>query len=266
MIAASLSQQVSYATWSALRFKCEPAGITTVQPNQVTEFRLNTTAFPYMPNLLMFSIAPDYNLKYPFVCGRNAIVAPLKASKMDRRLSIYELDLVLNTTSDGVPHAGGSGNLAAQVVNLRLNSRQLYRMTLENCSSWESFPYSYDEWMAGQGFVALTSAQISGIVNSPCIRGQITIQGTIRCQNNMGYTIYCGSAGQPTDATPNGGNYHIDGSGVNTKPMERFAGQVVGYYTNKALVLDAKAGLLQESVFSEQFGQSLRLAGGGGTM
>ena len=48
--------------------------------------------------------------------------------------------------------------------------------------------------------------------------------------------------------------------------MERFAAQVVGYYTNKALVLDAKAGLLQESVFSEQFGQSLRLAGGGGTM
>ena len=82
----------------------------------------------------------------------------------------------------------------------------------------------------------------------------------------MGYTIYCGSAGQPTDAMPNGGNYHIDTSGINTKPMERFAAQVVGYYTNKALVLDAKAGLLQESVFSEQFGQSLRLAGGGGTM
>ena len=122
---------------------------------------------------------------------------------------------MLNTTSDGVPHAGGSGNLAAQIVNLRLNSRQLYRMTLENCSSWESFPYSYNEWMAGQGFVALTSAQISGIVNSPCIRGQITIQGTIRCQNNMGYIIYCGSAGQPTDA-----NGHIAGSAIRGKPEQ----------------------------------------------
>jgi hypothetical protein len=43
--------------------------------------------------------------------------------------------------------------------------------------------------------------------------------------------------------------------------MERFEGQVVGYYTNKSLVLDAKSGLLSEAVFSEQFGQSLRLAG-----
>ena len=51
-------------------------------------------------------------------------------------MTITHMDLSINTSSAAVPYVGGS----AQVQVARINARDLYRMTLENCASFERFP------------------------------------------------------------------------------------------------------------------------------
>ena len=70
----------------------------------------------------------------------------------------------------------------------------------------------------------------------------------------MEYSAYIGTGNPPDNA---------DGVGwINGQAYEKFEAQVVGFYCNRYIQLDAKSGMVGESVLSEQFANSLRLAGG----
>ena len=249
MIASALSAQVSYAVWGALRFQLAPQNAAAVMAHGTSHtFDLSTVAFPYMPNVLCFSISPDYNLKQNHIAAANASYEISRLSKLDQRISIKAIDLIINTSADGIPKEGGD-----EVKAIRYNARELYKMTLKNCGSVESFPYTFEEWFRHCPFVLISSDDINGITNSMGIRGQITLQGKVYGFNQMGYDAHIGTANPAQAADPNlpGVNY------------EKFQAQVVGFYTNKYLTLDSKSGMVGEAVLSESFGQSLRLAGGG---
>ena len=257
MVPAALSQQVSYATFDAIRFKAECNALAELRPKGTTEFTLRQSTFPYMPSIFIFSIAPDYNRKSPWFAGPSQDPTIPKRMRLDRRLSITHMNLVLNTSSDAMPHLGASAaNNQANAVKVRYNQRQLYRMWLDNCSSYELCPYTFQEWKK-MGFVAISSDQFSGITNSPHIRGQITLNGTIFCENNMGYACSVKNTWVAGD-TFNFGDDEA-GHGVNGTPYKHFRANVIAIFSNKALVLDSKAGLLQESVYSSQVNESLRL-------
>ena len=70
----------------------------------------------------------------------------------------------------------------------------------------------------------------------------------------MEYTAYIGT-GNPV--AHGGGDVWIAGQN-----LEKFEAQVIGFYCNRYIQLDAKSGMVGESVLSEQFANSLRLAGG----
>ena len=130
-------------------------------------------------------------------------------------------------------------------------------MTLENCASYEDFPYNFDEWYYNCGIVAINPSQLSGILNSPNIRGGVTLQGTVHCKNFMGFPINTQNTDvQYTDAVANA--VTVD----STKNVPRYRCLVSGFYTNRALVLDSKSGLLTESTYSSQFQQGLRMGSG----
>ena len=132
--------------------------------------------------------------------------------------------------------------------------RDLYNMTMQNVANYTEFPYSFEEWYANCGFVALSPSQLSGTLNSPNIRGSVVLQGKIYCQNMMKHPINV-SRGSVTfgDADGATGVYDVDGE------LPRYQCVVAGFYSNRSLVLDAKSGLLNENTFSAAFNQNLRL-------
>ena len=272
MISSSLSQAVRYATWSALRFKMQdPTGAGAngvLDAGEPCKFNLRAATFPYMPNLWVFSVQPNYETKSGRFSGNGANTDEwwARQCKSDKRLTIYQMRLQINATSDAMPFKGGGGvDTAANSVLVQLNSRELYRYYLKNSSSWESAIYSYEEWFNGGCIVAFTSEDLNGITNSPSIRGQVTISGEIFCQNNMNYAVCIADARQPGAIVPNthdsggGGNGNAT-SGFALDRLEHFSACIIGIYTNKQITVDAKSAMLSEAVFSEQLGEQLRLS------
>jgi hypothetical protein len=225
-------------------------------------FKLRAATFPYMPNLFVFSVQPLYETKSGLFANPNGSAWYSQQCKADKRISIYQMSLQLNATSDAMPFKGGGavGNgvgAPQSSVIIKLNSRDLYRYYLKNSSSWESAVYTYDEWYNGGCIVALTTEDINGITNSPSIRGQVTISGEMFVQNNMLYPVCISDSRQPGAVVVHGGG---NASGFNADPLEHFTACVIGYYTNKQITVDAKSAMVSEAVFSAQLGEQLRLS------
>jgi hypothetical protein len=252
MISAALTQQVSYATYDVLRFQADHNGAGLVQDGESTSFKLNAVSFPYMPSLFVFSIAPHYGHATPYIGSSVTDSACLQAMKGDKRCCITHINLSINTSSAAIQYDGEQ-----TVQSARINSRDLYRMTVENCASYEKFPYTYEQWAEHCGVVAVTPGQLSGVLNSPNIRGSVVLQGTVFCKNMMGHPMNASRLDQPLangDAL-NGVVF------VNQANVPRYQCIVSGFYTNRALVLDSKSGILNEATFSAAFQQSLRMGG-----
>ena len=128
-------------------------------------------------------------------------------------------------------------------------------MTLANCSSVEDFPYNFDEWLHNCGFVALTPSQLSGALASPNIRGNVVVQGQIYVQNLMG----CPGNVDTADHNLSG----ADAVDASVYPADqkcpKYRCMVSGIYSNRAIVLDAKSGLMTEATYSQAFQQQLDL-------
>ena len=262
MISSSLAQAVRYATWSALRFRMQdPSGTIAngvLAQGAAGSFKLRAATFPYMPNLFVFSIQPLYETKAKRFADPGGTSWYSQQCKADKRMTIYQMRLQLNATSDAVPFKSGGGiDTAEQSVLVKLNSRELYRYYLKNSSSWESAVYTYDEWFNGGCIVALTSDDINGITNSPSIRGQVTITGQLYVQNNMMYPAVISDSRQPLALAVHGGG---NGSGFDNTPLEHFNACVIAYYTNKQITVDARSAMVSEAVFSAQLGEQLRLS------
>ena len=248
LVSAALTQSVNYATYDVLRFRAEPdlsahGGI--IVNNADAKFTLNSVSFPYMPSLFVFSVMPHYAHCTDVVAGRDSVCSVIDSYKKDKRPCIYKMDLSINTSSSTVQHDATSGNKV-----LRYNARDLYNMTLKNCASMESFPYSFEEWMYNCGIVALTPAQLSGNLNSQNIRGNVVVQGDITCRNRMGCPMNIKMGSQL--------NTQGDGTLFPGANVPRYRCMISGFYSNRSLILDAKSGLLQESTFSQAMNQSLR--------
>ena len=125
-------------------------------------------------------------------------------------------------------------------------------MTLENTANLTDFPYTFEEWYKHCGFVALSPSQLSGTLNSPNIRGTVVLQGVIYGRNMMGFpcTVDNSDVEMPAD---------IRANRFPQKPLPRYQCMISGFYSNRALVLDAKSGIVNENTFSSAFQQSLRL-------
>jgi len=125
-------------------------------------------------------------------------------------------------------------------------------MTLQNCHSINDFAYSFEDWYQNCCIVALSPAQLSGVINSPNVRGAVTLSGTVHGRNMSGHAVNIGTASQQMAAA---------GAGVfpRDKEIPRYRCFVTGLYSNKSLVLDAKSGLINEATFSQAFGSSLRM-------
>ena len=185
LISAALTQSVSYASFDVLRFVAEPSnGVGQLKHADVCEFKLNAVSFPYMPSLFVFSVQPHYAHCTKYIAGRDKRAGMIDSMKRDKRLAITHLDLVINTSSAAVPFVGTD-----DVQTRRINARDLYRMTLENCADMTDFPYNFEDWRESCGFVALSPAQLSGQLNSPNIRGNVVMQGKIVCRNYAGHPV-----------------------------------------------------------------------------
>ena len=251
LVSAALTQSVSYASYDVLRFIAQPNNnATQLLENQTASFKLNSVSFPYMPSIFCFSIMPHYAHCTPVICGTGKDVAVVEAMKKDKRLTITHMDLSINTSSASLPYKGSQ-----DVQTRRLNARDLYLMTLENASSFEDYPDTFEEWYKGGGFCAITPAQLSGNLASPNIRGNVVIQGDIYAINKTGHPVNVA-----TQTINWGGNAGVYPQGV---ALPRYRAVVSGFFTNRSLVLDAKSGIMQESTFSQAFQQSLRLGSGG---
>ena len=163
-------------------------------------------------------------------------------------MAITHIDLTINTSAVAIPHLGGDN-----IITKRINARELYRMTLENCANLTDFSYTFEEWYKHCGFVALSPSQLSGTLNSPNIRGTVVLQGTVYGRNMMGFPCTINNADvRMADASV--GNLYVVG-----KPVPRYQCMISGFYSNRSLVLDAKSGIVNENTFSAAFNQSLRL-------
>ena len=258
MLSAAISQSVSYSTFDVLRFVADAQSNPGLKEDgdQNFTYKLNAVSFPYMPQLFVFSVCPQYGFATN-LCGSGfSAGGALEQMKMDKRVTISHIDLQINTSSAAIPFAGEGGQQAA-----RINAADLYRMTLENCASIENFPHTFEEWYYNCCVVAVTPAQLSGVLNSPNVRGGVTLQGTIHCKNLTGHPINTGA-----------GNVTYTGSGnpavdrftfEHLANVPRYRCLVSGFYCNRSLVLDAKSGLLQESTYSPAFQSGLRSGTGG---
>lgn len=258
-VSSALSSQVSYACMKALRFKMNPTQPGKVAPNEMKTFTMNATSFSYMPSCFMISVEPDYNEKLNYIAAGNAlstdavdtnILDRLYESKMDKRWLIHKLNLVVNTSPDVFPAIGNAGVEDAKRHQLTYNARQLYEFYKENTSQ-EKCLYDFDTWRRDACCVIITSEQMSGILASSSIKGNVTISGSIECVNTMGYACYVG------DASENA----LDGDyWIGTKKLEKYNAQIVGVYSNQFMSIDSKSAIIGESTLSEQFGSSLRLS------
>ena len=257
MLSAAISQSVAYSSFDVLRFVCDAKnpGIHNDGAQDV-QFRLNAVSFPYMPSLFVFSVAPHYAHTSNLVGSRATTGCALEAMKMDKRISIEHMDLQINTSSAAIPRIDGETSVQAH----RLNARDLYRMTLENCASFEDFPYDFDDWYYNCGVVAITPGQLSGILNSPNIRGGVTIQGPVHCKNLSGHPINTSTTVQ---AYPHAANANDTSVLPQNTPVPRYRCLVSGFYCNRALVLDSKSGLLTENTYSSAFQSGLRMGSSG---
>ena len=256
LVSAALTQQVSYASFDVLRFVAEPAqGANIIHDGGSTEFTLNAVSFPYMPSIFIFEIAPHYAHASKFIGMRTQDHWCLENMKKDKRCAISHMDLSINTSSAAIPYKGGPDNAQTH----RVNARDLYKMTLENCASFENFAYSFTEWYENCGFVAVTPAQLSGVLNSPNIRGSVVLQGTVYMRNLCGCPVNVSRANQIMAGNDAAAGVVYDPLGN----VPRYQCIVSGVYTNRNLVLDAKSGILSESTFSQAFAQQLRLGAGG---
>ncbi len=250
LISAALTQSVSYASFDVLRFVAEASnGVGQLKHADVCEFKLNAVSFPYMPSLFVFSVQPHYAHCTKYIAGRDKMAGMIDSMKRDKRLAITHLDLVINTSSAAVPFVGTD-----DVQTRRINARDLYRMTLENCADMTDFPYNFEDWRESCGFVALSPAQLSGQLNSPNIRGNVVMQGKIVCRNY---------AGHPVNVSTQSVAWGGDNAQFPAQELPRYQCLVSGYFSNRALVLDAKSGLMNESTYSAAFQQQLRLGTGG---
>jgi hypothetical protein len=187
--------------------------------------------------------------------------------KENRRMMIYQISLQLNATSDALPYkSGGAVDNAEKSVLVRFNARQLYRLYLKNSASWEDAHCTFEQWCNGGCVVALSSDDISGICPSPSIRGQVTLTGEVFFQNNMGFPACVADTRQAAaifagayveDNHQNGDDEET--SGMHNERMTHYEGCVIAYYTNKAMVVDAKSAMITEAVYSAQLGEQLRL-------
>ena len=252
VLAASLSQQVSYASYDTLRFLLDAQDNPDVIKHDGTnlQFRLNHVSFPYMPSLFVFSICPHYAHALRSIGKRAMDSSALEACKDDKRLTISHMDLTINTSTNAVAYDGSN-----KVITKRLNARELYRMTLENCHSINSFAHSFEDWYYSCCIVALSPSQLSGVINSPNIRGTVTISGTVFGRNMSGHPVNIGTSNLTYDDGNNMAQFPSD------EPVPRYRCFITGMYCNKSLVLDAKSGLINETTFSSAFGQSLRMGG-----
>jgi len=285
-IASSLSSNVTYASTKFLRFEREAvSGTTQMNPIQhngaPSKFVFQVVSFPYMPSCFMIEIQPDYNTKSKRIgkseqAGGGAAEAliqtefnALSASKEDKRMAIVSLDLIINTSPDVVPSHGANAYSDANIINVRYNSRQLYKLYLKNCASVERAIYSYDQWFRSGCTVLLTPADFNGILTPAHCRGNISVSGTINAVNLMGYSVYVGN-GSPAQldgnqvgaswgsvpAAPGPGQPRPGTLGV----VEKFRAAIIAVYSNSYVALDAKSGLVGENVMSEQFAAGLRLS------
>ena len=259
MLSAAISQSVAYSSYDVLRFVCD----STAASNKYfhdgeggMEFTLNAVSFPYMPSVFIFSVAPHYGHTSAVIGSAQTKGSALEAMKEDKRITITHMDLQINTSSAAVPRRDGKNTTQAH----RLNARDLYRMTLENCASFEDFPYDFEQWYYNCGFVAITPGQLSGILNSPNIRGGVTLQGNIFCKNLSGHPVNTTKGPLQYDAGANANDTTVFKNGDDV-PMYRCL--VSRFYTNRALVLDSKSGLLTESTYSAAFQSGLRMGSSG---
>ena len=258
MISAALTQQVSYASFDVLRFVCNDKspgikydGQDDDGNDQPIAFELDAVSFPYQPNLYVFSVSPHYAHLTDQIGndGKRGPSCLLDNLKQDKRMTITHIDLQINTSSNGIPYKG-TGKKQEQ----RINARELYRMTLENCASFEKFPHNFDEWLYNCAIVAVTPAQLSGVLNSPNVRGGVTLQGTVHCRNYTGHLVNTSAQNIPVDLK----SYrHFD----RNANVPRYRCLISGFYCNRALVLDSKSGLLTEATFNESFQNGLRMGG-----
>ena len=257
MLSAAISQSVAYSSFDVLRFVCDAKNPGVHDDGaQDVQFRLNAVSFPYMPSVFVFSVAPHYAHTSNLIGSNETRGSALEAMKMDKRITIEHMDLQINTSSSAIPRIDGENNVLAH----RLNARDLYRMTLENAASFEDFPYDFNDWYYNCGIVAITPGQLSGILNSPNIRGGVTLQGTVHCKNLSGHPIN-------TNTAPAQYAHAADGNDTTVLPQNtavpRYRCLVSGFYCNRALVLDSKSGLLTESTYSSAFQSGLRMGSSG---
>ena len=250
MVSAALTQTVSYATWDVLRFIADPAPNASILAHGSNfEFTLNAVSFPYMPSLFCFSIAPLYQHSPKQLGNRSNDCYMLEQMKGDKRAGISHIDLTINTSAVALPYKGGN-----DTITRSMNARDLYNMTMQNVANYTEFPYTFEEWYANCGFVALSPAQLSGTLNSPNIRGAVVVQGKVFGTNMMGHPINVARGFAAFSAAEGaGGVYQVDAG------LPRYQCVVSGFYSNRSLVLDAKSGLLNENTFSAAFQQNLRL-------
>ena len=187
-------------------------------------------------------------------------------SKEDRRWGICGVDLIVNTSPDVIPDRG-KGDSDANITTLRYNTRELYNLYLKNCASVERAIYDFDTWFQRGCCVLLTSADMNGILPSCHIRGNVSVQGTIRAVNTLGYKCYVGSGTAGVGIARALAARSIQDNGqaapvcwIQGQRFEKFECAVTGVYSNQYMALDAKSGIVGESVMSEQFGNSMRLS------
>ena len=251
LVSAALTQSVSYASFDVLRFVANPNNNKTlVNKNETCSFKLNSVSFPYMPSAFCFSIMPHYAHCTSAIAGTGKDASIIEAMKKDKRLTITHMDLSINTSSAALPYKGSQ-----DVQTRRLNARDLYMMTLENAASFEDFPEDFEQWYYGGGFCCITPAQLSGNLPSPNIRGNVVIQGDIYAINKTGHPLNVA-----TQSVAWGGDASVYPDGI---VLPRYQCVVSGFYSNRALVLDAKSGIMNESTYSQAFQQQLRLGAGG---
>ena len=251
LVSAALTQTVSYATFDVLRFIATPhAGNSPLNDGDDCSFKLNAVSFPYMPSLFIFSIKPHYAFSTDAIGNKYIESTMLEAMKGDKRLTITHIDLSINTSAKAINYRGTDS-----VPTKRLNARELYAMTLENCANVADFPYTFEEWYKDCGFVAISPAQLSGTLNSPNIRGSVVLQGMVYGRNMMGFPVNItgNTVRLDNNVAQNGEIY------TNDTAVPRYQCFISGFYSNRSLVLDAKSGLISENTFSASFQQSLRL-------
>ena len=254
LVGASIGAQISYATSDVLRFVADykaDNGSDVLHAGDKGRFELQAVSFPYMPNLFVFECGPHYAHKTEYIGGQTTKAqGALFDMKKDVRMAITHIDLIVNTSNQAVPFKG-----TTDVQSVRINAYDLYKMTLANCYSMEKFPHSFEEWLQGGCFVALSPAQLNGVLNSPSIRGNVTVQGSVYVKNMSRTPVNCGKANQAW-TTNHAGTGIVFQNGAN---MERYQLLCSGMYSNRMLTLDAKSGIVSEATFSEAFAQSLRL-------